>query len=285
MLQHGIISGSNNRINPRQSVTREQGAQIIKNAEDFVLQATGHTRISGIIEEVSPIIDHSGETSTNGRNIYVANADGSFALIRTAVQDAPGTGGRDDGTIGNSSLLQKGDRIRYISDSNNKIKYVHVLSNVNEVKYVAAQVQSVDQVNRLIDVIQLFETDYPDLGEIADNDGFSWSQAAKATYRVSPQAKVTINGAKTDLSAITGDATVILTIDGNNLVKEIQGVDIGINAEARRIVRGIVEENNPSLGYITLFNEDGSGTGSNPLTLRILTPYICDSTATATSFP
>lgn len=287
MLQHGIISGSNNRINPRQSVTREQGAQIIKNAEDFVLQATGHTRISGIIEEVSPIIDHSGETSTNGRNIYVANADGSFALIRTAVQDAPGTGGRDEnagtalpgqatelvvyknGTIGNSSLLQKGDRIRYISDSNNKIKYVHVLSNVNEVKYVAAQVQSVDQVNRLIDVIQLFETDYPDLGEIADNDGFSWSQAAKATYRVSPQAKVTINGAKTDLSAITGDATVILTIDGNNLVKEIQGVDIGINAEARRIVRGIVEENNPSLGYITLFNEDGSGTGSNPLTLRI----------------
>ncbi len=286
MLQNGIISGSNGRINPRQSVTREQCAQIIKNAEDFTLQATGHTRISGIIEEVSPIVDHTGRTSSTGRNIYVANADGSFALIRTTAQTAPASGGRDEnagtslpgqaaelvvyknGAIGNSSLLQKGDRIRYISDSSNRIKYVHVLSNVNEVKYVAAQVQNVDQANWLIDVIQLFETDYPDLRDVAENDGFSWSQAAKATYRVSPQAKVTINGTKSNLSSITSDATVILTLDGNKLVKEIYGIDIGINAEARRIVRGIVEENNPSLGYITLFNEDGSGTGSSPLTLR-----------------
>lgn len=286
MLRHGIISGSNSRINPRQSVTREQCAQIIKNAEDFVLQATGHTRISGIIEELSPTSDYTGKTSSTGRNIYVANADGSFALIRTTAQTAPTSGGRDEnagtalpgqeaelvvyknGSIGNSSLLQRGDRIRYITDSSNRIKYVHVLSNVNDVKYITANVQSVDQGNRLIDVIQLFETDYPDLNDIVVNDGFSWSQATKATYRVSPQAKVTINGSKSDLSGVTSDATVILTIDGNNLVKEIHGVDIGINAEARRIVKGIVEENNPSLGYITLFNEDGSGTGSNPLTLR-----------------
>ena len=165
-------------------------------------------------------------------------------------------------------MLQKGDRIRYIADSGNKIKYVHVLSNVNDVRYIAAHVHEVDQTNLLIDIVQLFETDYPDLKEIVGDNGFSWSQATKGTYRVSPQARVMINGAKADLSDLTSDATVILTIDGNNIVKEIQGVDIGINAEARRIVRGIVEENNPNLGYITLYNEDGSGTGSNPLALR-----------------
>lgn len=286
MLRQGVISGSNGRINPSQPVTREQCAQIIKNAGDFVLQATGHTRISGIIEEVSPTSDYTGRISSTGRNIYVANADGSYALIQTATQSAPSSGGRDEnagtvlpgqemelvvyknGSIGNSSLLQKGDRIRYISDSSNKIKYVQVLSNVNDVRYIAANVQSVDQPNRLLDVIQLFETDYPDIEDIAENDDFSWSQATKATYRISPQARITINGAKSDLSGLTTDATVILTIDGNNLVREIQGIDIGINAESRRIVRGIVEENNPNLGYITLYNEDGSGTGSNPLTLR-----------------
>lgn len=286
LLRHGIISGSNNRINPRQSVTREQCAQIIKNAGDFALQATGHTRISGIIEELSLTSDYTGTTSSSGRNIYVANADGTFALIRTSAQSAATSGGRNEnagtalpgqemelvvyknGTVGNSSLLQKGDRIRYIADSGNKIKYVHVLSNVNDVRYIAAHVHEVDQTNLLIDIVQLFETDYPDLKEIVGDNGFSWSQATKGTYRVSPQARVMINGAKADLSDLTSDATVILTIDGNNIVKEIQGVDIGINAEARRIVRGIVEENNPNLGYITLYNEDGSGTGSNPLALR-----------------
>lgn len=286
LLRQGVISGSNGRINPRQPVTREQCAQIVKNAGDSILQATGHTRISGIIEEMSPTSDYAGGTSSSGWNIYVANADGSHALIQTTAQSAPSSGGRDEnagtvlpgqekelvvyknGSIGNSSLLQKGDRIRYISDSINRIKFVQVLSNVNDVRYIAANIQSIDQPNRLVDVIQLFETDYPDLEDIAENDDFSWSQATKATYRVSPQARITINGAKSDLSGLTTDATVILTIDGNNLVREIQGVDIGINTEARRIVRGIVEENNPNLGYITLYNEDGSGTGSNPLTLR-----------------
>lgn len=80
----------------------------------------------------------------------------------------------------------------------------------------------VDQTNLLIDIIQLFETDYPDLKEIVGDNGFSWSQANKGTYRVSPQARVMINGAKADLSDLTSDATVILTIDGNNIVKEIQ---------------------------------------------------------------
>jgi hypothetical protein len=286
LLRYGIISGSNNRINPRQPVTREQCAQIIKNSEDFALQATGHSRISGIIEEMSPTSDYTDRTSSTGKNIYVTNADGSFALIRTSTQTVAPAGGRNEnvgtalpgqeielvvyknGSIGNSSLLQEGDRIRYITDSSNRIKYVQVLSNVNDVRYLAANIQAVDQANRLIDVIQLFETDYPDLEDITESDEFSWSQATKATYRVSPQVRVTINGAKADLSQLTADAIVILTIDGNNLVKEIQAVDIGINAEARRIVRGIVEENNPNLGYITLYNEDGSGTGDSSLALR-----------------
>lgn len=35
----------------------------------------------------------------------------------------------------------------------------------------------------------------------------------------------------------------------------------GVAAEEYRIVKGIVEENNPQLGYITLYNEDGTGSG------------------------
>ena len=176
---------------------------------------------------MSPTSDYTDRTSSTGKNIYVTNADGSFALIRTSTQTVAPAGGRNEnvgtalpgqeielvvyknGSIGNSSLLQEGDRIRYITDSSNRIKYVQVLSNVNDVRYLAANIQAVDQANRLIDVIQLFETDYPDLEDITESDEFSWSQATKATYRVSPQVRVTINGAKADLSQLTADAIVI----------------------------------------------------------------------------
>ena len=286
LLKQGIISGSNNRINPLQPIPREQCAQIIKNAEEIVLQATGHVSVAGIIEDIIPATNYTDGHNVTGRNIHTENADGTFASIQTSANSGPPSGRKDEiagvplpgqskelvvyknGVIGDSGLLVKGDRIRYIADSSNIVKYIEVISNTNDVRYIAVQVDNVDQTNLLIDVIQLFETDYPNVKDIAGNDSFSWSQAERTTYKISRDSQVIINGVKADLSSITEDAAAILTVDGNNLVKEIQCVDLGINAEARRIVRGIVEENNPDLGYLTLYNEDGSGTGSSSVALR-----------------
>ena len=281
LLRKGIISGSNNRINPAQPITREQCAQIVKNAEEEVLTAVNYAKNSGIIEKITSTSDYTSDITKAGKEIYITNANGSNSMILTAAQAGTASGGRDenagvslpgqkseivvykDGVMGNSSLLEKGDRLYYISDSNNIVKYVEVVSNVGDVRYIAAQTNNVDQTNLLLDVIQLFETDYPDMRDIIEGNSFSWSGSEKKTYRIGKGIPVSINGAKASLADVTNDAATILTINGNNIITEIQCVDIGINAEARRIVRGIVEENNPDLGYITLFNEDGSGTGSN----------------------
>ena len=281
MLRKGIISGSNNRINPTQPITREQSAQIVKNAEDFVLLAIKDTKASGIIEKITSTSDYAGNNIASGKNISIANANGSYSTIITSAQTPGVSGGKDEntgtslagqrrevvvyknGVIGDSGLLQKGDRITYISDSGNKVKYIEVISNVEDVRYIAAQINKVDQTNRLLEVIQLFETDYPDMKDIYDGSKFSWADSARVNYRIAKGIPVTINGVKANLSDITNDAVAILTLDSNNLIKGIQCVDIGVNAEARRIVKGIVEDNNPDLGYLTLFNEDGSGTGLN----------------------
>lgn len=286
LLRQNIITGSNNRINPLQPISREQCAQILKNAEQAVLEAVSHVSISGIIENIIATNNHTGTASVTGRDIHVSNADGSYASIQTSSQPAGSSGVRDEnaglplprqrrelvvyknGTIGDSSLLAKGDRIRYIADSSNIVKYIEVISNTKDIRYVAVQVSSVDPANMLIDVIQLFETDYPDMGDISSNSSFSWSQAERTTYRIAKDSRITINGVTAELSSITDDASAILAIDGNNLVREIRCVDLGINTEARRIVRGIVEENNPVLGYLTLYNEDGSGTSSSYAVLR-----------------
>lgn len=280
LLQQKIMTGNGGRINPRQSVTREQAAQIVKNAESAILEALGYLKNAGIVGDITLTKDHTGANVVSGRNVPITNADGSTALIMTTEQGNTALGTRNEtvgtptvgsgkelvvnrnGILGNSSLLQKGDRLHYFTDNSNTVKYVYVISNVNDVRYLAVQVEGVDRANHIVSVVQLFEMNYPDIESISGDLSFDWTSNEMTDYRISPEAIVTINGIKADLSSVTDDATAILTIDSNHLIREVQCVDFGINTEARRIVRGIVEENNPDLGYLTLFNEDGSGAGN-----------------------
>ena len=50
ILQQGIMTGSGGRINPTQSITREQGAQVVKNSETPVLGALKYVKNSGTVE-------------------------------------------------------------------------------------------------------------------------------------------------------------------------------------------------------------------------------------------
>ncbi len=280
ILQQGIMTGSGSRISPKQSITREQAAQIVKNSETPVLAALKYVKNSGTIENIAPTNDFTGNIAVAGKKITVRSTDGKTVSIQTTIP-ATTNGAKNEnagtvltprkgelvvyknGTIGNSSLLKKGDRLQFITDGTNVVKYVNVISNVNEVHYIAAQVNSVDRPNLLINITQLFTLDYPDVKSITGNISFAGAQNGKTSYRVAAGADISVNGAKTTLADVTGDATAILTIDSNNIIKAIQCVDFGINSESRNIVRGIVEENNPRLGFITLYNEDGSGVGSS----------------------
>ncbi|HEX2946191.1 MAG TPA: S-layer homology domain-containing protein [Clostridia bacterium] len=282
MLRNDIMTGSGGRINPKQSVTREQGAQLVKNAEGFILGALKYTKSSGVVKDIVLTKDYSGNVSVTGKNIFVTASDGNLVSIVTSAGTGTAAGAKNEnvgtavagqkkelvvyknGVTGDSSLLSKGDRVQYIANSSNTVKYVNVISNVNDVRYPAVQVNGIDRTNRLLNAVELFEMNYPDLNSIS-GDQFEWSNNEMTTYRIAPNASVTINGVKSDLTNVTDGVTAILTVDSNNLIKAIQCVDFGINTEARRIVRGIVEDNNPDLGYLTLYNEDGSGTGSGPL--------------------
>ncbi len=292
VLRQGIMTGSSGRINPRQSITREQGAQIVKNAESTVLQALKYTKNFGTVDHITITKDYTGDITVSGKNITVRNANGKTASILTSSPSETISGAKNEnsgtlsaaqkrelviyknGAIGSSSLLKTGDRIQYITDSTNTVKYINIVSNVNDVRYVAVQVNSVDRSNLLINITQLFNLDYPDIKSISGDISFSGSLNEKTSYRIAAGAAVSVNGVKAGLSDVTDDATAILTIDSNNLIKEIQCVDLGINSEAKRIVRGIVEENNPDLGYLTLYNENGSGTLSGNAALLRTYNYV-----------
>lgn len=280
VLQNGIMNGNGSgRFNPAQAVTREQAAQIVKNAESQVLTALKYIKNTGTVESISGSSDYSSGSGTNGKTIGVRNSNGKLHEIKVSSPASTGpakneqagtpTAGQGlelvvyrDGEIGNSSLLKTGDRMEYITDAAGTVKFVNVISNTNDVSYMVAQVKNVDSANQLLNVIQLLRLNYPDISALMQDVSFSaGNDAVNKAFRYSPNTTVTINGVKADMSSITPDSTVILSIGSNNIITAVQSVDLGINAEERNIVRGIVEENNPQLGYITLYNEDGTGTG------------------------
>lgn len=278
VLQNRIMNGDGKgHFNPTKALTREQAAQIIKNAESFVLTALKYEKQSGTIESITPASDYSFGTTAAGKGIDVINSTGTFHRIQTAVAtkgkneqsgtDADSTGRElvvyKNGAIGNSALLKKGDRIEYITQiSNNVVKFINVLSNVNTEKYMAAQINTIDRTNQLLNVTQFFKLDFPDLALLKQNVSFNLNSDAEQTiYRYSKKANVYINNVKTGIDSLSPDSIVILTLNSNNIITGIQTADFGINSEERRVVSGIVEEVNPDLGYITLYNEDGTGTG------------------------
>ena len=280
VLQNGIMNGSGNgRFNPAQTVTREQAAQIVKNAESQVLTALKYIKNTGTVEGISASSDYSSGSGTNWRIIDIRNSNGKLHEIKASSPASTGEGRNEQagtptsdrskelvvyrsGVIGNSSILKAGDRLEYITDASGAVKFINVISNTSDVSYMVAQVKGVDGTNQLMNVLQLFKLNYPDINALRQDVSFpAGNDAVNMAYRYSPDTTVTINGAKAKMSEISIDSTVLLTITSNNIITAIESVDLGINAEERNIVRGIVEENNPQLGYITLYNEDGTGTG------------------------
>ena len=279
VLQNKIMNGDGSgRFSPAKPVTREQAAQIVKNAGAQVLAALKYEKMTGAIEEISLTGDYSNGTGLTGKSVDVRNSAGTLHRISTESSD---TGkneqkglltseGRElvvykNGNIGNSSLLKNGDRIEYITRTSDKtVKYINVLSNVNEERYVAAQISSIDPANRLIKVMQFFRMDFPDPALLKQNVSFNLgNESQNITYRYSANVYVTVNGSRGSIDSLSPDTTVILTINAGNTVTAVQSADFGINSEENRIVKGIVEDNNPELGYITLYNEDGTGAGMN----------------------
>lgn len=283
VLQNRIMNGDGRgRFNPLSPVTREQAAQIIKNAEEKVLAALGYEKRAGTIESISKTTDYPNGIEVKGKSIDIINSAGALHRITAETSEAGKSEQKGlptsitkelavykNGTIGSSSLLENGDRIEYITRTSDKtVKLINVLSNVYDERYVAAQITSIDLSKRLIKVMQYFRLDFPDLTLLKQNVSFNpGSESRYITYNYSVNAKVAVNGIRSSITSLKPDMPVILTINANNTVTAVQSADFGINSKERRIVKGIVEENNPQLGYITLYNEDGTGTGTGSMEL------------------
>ncbi|HEY9059082.1 MAG TPA: S-layer homology domain-containing protein [Pseudobacteroides sp.] len=278
LIKNNIMNGTGNgRFDPKGTLTRAQVAQIIKNGEKFILPILKYEKKLGTIESVNKSIDSSlGESiTTNTFNIRNNNGklhkvDAQFLTDAVAKSKneqigtpMPGTE-RDFivykyGKIGKSDLLKSGDRVEYIVGEDSSVRFVNVVSSVNDTKYMAAQVNSVDPKTLTINVTRLMDLEYPDMSKegkktIANGSG----GLVDSTYRYSNSVKIYNEGIPAAIETVKPDSIYILTIK-DNMVTDIKSVNLTLDGDLR-IVKGIVEDNNPQLGYITLYGENGDGT-------------------------
>jgi len=279
ILKNNIMSGDGNGyFRPTQPLTRQEAAQIVSNAEKHILPLIGMRKMTGTVESVSNSRDLSNGGSISKKTFNVRNSNGKLHTITVEYPDDPAGSQRreqdgrpvapnkkeliviKDNSVGDSSILEIGDRIEYVADINNEIKYVRVISNKKQVEYIAAQINEIDTDGMLLDVLQLFKLEYPDISLIGSIDELNMDGGnLQVKYNYAGNVTVSKNGKRVGITDLYPGENVILTVRDGNMVTSIETFNFGISPDERRIVNGIVEENNPQLGYITLYNEDGTG--------------------------
>lgn len=281
VLQKNIMNGNGNgSFGPTQNITREQVAQVIRNAENLILPALGLEKYSGTIEDIKNQVDTTSGESITKRIVDIRNTNGKLHQIALDIpvygtvdnrNERSGTGINTlekeavvykKGQIGKSSLLKTGDSLDYIVSSDDKsTKYIRVNSSGTTTEYIGARVNSLDAANLTINVNELFKLGSPDVKLEKNNISFSYNNGGEREklLRYSNSVLVQKDKSPVDISEIKADDYIILSIK-DNVVYAIEYFDIGLLNEEDGVVNGIVEDNNPELGYITLYNENGTGT-------------------------
>lgn len=254
VLRNKIMNGKpGGYFDPLGRVPREQIAAILKNMEPFVLAARGYEKKSGYIENIYTDSDEKQSGGIAVTRFAVRGEDGKLYNILTqnsldkanikGQEFSPGSKTTDEkelvvyknGKLSTGQVLKQNDRIDYIATPDNEVKFVNVRASEGAVKHVKGIVEGTDIAERTI--------------SIKDGNGTS-------IYRVSGNAEIFDEGNVIPFEDIKKDKAAVLTVENDVAAK----IDIGLEnpGQEQGGISGIVEENNPDLRYISLYEESGA---------------------------
>jgi hypothetical protein len=93
--------------------------------------------------------------------------------------------------IGLSDVLEIGDRIYYTVDADKSIKFIQYISNNKETKYIGVKINSIDETGNTIDVVKMFEMNYPPGDNLPGNFDFSMNSDDNTIYKLKKDVYVT----------------------------------------------------------------------------------------------
>lgn len=272
ILQNRIMNGSNGSFDPKGPVTREQAAQILLNAEPFLFSRLNMEKMKGTIETITSYEDKThGERSTI-TEVNVRNSSGELHQFRFSHPDSTyganeitgssnpqsnGTIVNENGVLSDPSTLREGQNITYIV-CNGQVYYVVVMAGQESAAYRLAKIISVNENDRSVRCEVLADVPFSDIRLLNTGTLMSGNQTGTVeVLTVSDNCSVSFGYTPKSLKEVQPETVMLLTLK-NGLITAMEKVNTDLFQE-RGIVSGIVEENNPVLGYITLYFPDGSG--------------------------
>ena len=290
IMREKIMSGDLlGNFSPRDGITREQAAQVIKNASKFVFAKNNMTETTGTIEKIETDVAASAEGSNAEvmRAVYyIRNQAGRLDTISTqiAVSDSAGAasaGRRETGLVVNSggaledeTVLRAGDRIRYVAAVTGgagyagEIRYIEILPEEGEAArvYILAQIDRIDILERRIAFTQIFPLESQSLDALRRAaEAPQELLRLPAEYIYSENLTVKSDGSYTDIGALAAGVVAIIGIENYRSLFYIETVQFSYHLGEAGVARGVIEENNPVLGYISMYSESGDRTGISSL--------------------
>ena len=254
VLRKGIMNNDGNGyFRPNGFVDRKTAAVILNNALDDIMALRGMRREFGRVEDITTAEKAEAGKRITEKTYHIRNSDGS--LHNLVVDNKREIVTIKDGIAGNSEALAVGDRIEYIAGYSDEtdgwtVVCAEVISSVNDTEYMAVKLMEMDTQLRIAKVKQYFRLDFPHIRPGDDISSLDGSRESNAVYRYKRNSRRYKAGRYAD------------TYHTKRIITEMQRVEF-VHAGPENVIGGIVEENNPSLGYITLYNEDGTGISPN----------------------
>lgn len=257
VLQNNIMNGDNGYFYPNGILKRDEMAQILANMEDIIYKANSLSTNSGYIENITTEADDQTEKNSTIKTVLVRAVDGSIQKIMLTESDGSKTveiGSHPqvneqnevvtskNGVLGDSSLLAKDDEVQFIYDKNNEVKFIQAKSGNKSVSISYATVNSVDVTGNKI--------------SFTDNKG------NEQILHVSQDAIILIQNNTQTLNDISVGSKAYFTVNHNIVTKiEVSGPKTPEDASGAGSdnsgVRGVVQDINPNLNYITLYDPYG----------------------------
>lgn len=273
ILQNRVMNGNNGSFNPKEPVTREQAAQILQNAEPFLFSRLSMEKLKGTVEKITSYEEKTHGTNTRVTEMKVRSSDGMLHQFRF-IRPNPSSGANEQtgeqtraeprGTIVNEQGVLKGEDALGVGQEiayfvrNGQIQYAVVLAGQKNSVYNLVKILSTDDAAGTVRCEILLEVPFSDVRLLGLNNLSQLNSTGDVkVFTVSKAAAISADYTKKALKDIRPETLMLLTLE-NNMITAMENVNSGLFQE-EGIVSGILEENNPVLGYVTLYFPDGSG--------------------------
>lgn len=251
-LYNKIMKGyENGTFKPNDFVTRATMVQTLKNMDEFYYKTQNMEKRSGVVVDVKKATTTEGNKTVEKVTVLVLDHEGQLEAL-TYIKEVDDIGQvilkdavvlQDGQSTGLPNLL-KDREIEYIVDKDtNEVIYVYSKRKAVETK-VRGALQSLTRINQ-------------GLVTIKTKEGFTKTyNLAKPLYDT---ANIEIDDKKVPFAMAPIDRIVELNIV-NNVVTNIAYIG---GTPVFTELTGVVTENNPMLGYITIIDGDGNTIAKN----------------------